>query len=50
MKMNAFNGDQLDTYNLHIIIQEELQSQQFGTELDFDNIKFPAQIKDIHKI
>ena len=43
---------QSDIYILQVIIQQEFRKidKLFGDELDFEDIKFPVRIKDIHKI
>ena len=45
MIMNVLSGVWSNVYILQIIIQEE-----FARELDFKDIKFPVQIRDIYKV
>ena len=45
--INGLKGVWLDTYILQITWKIE---KLFGDELDFEDIKLPVKIKDIHKI
>ena len=50
MILNAWNGVWSDTYILQIIIPEELEKlQRFCKKLDFKDIKFIVNVRDIHK-
>ena len=50
MIMNALNGVWSKTYLLQIMIKIRKVDKTFARELEFEDIKFPKIIRDIHKI
>ena len=50
MIMNALNGVWSKTYLLQIMIKIRKVDKTFVRELEFEDIKFPKIIRDIHKI
>ena len=50
MIMNALNGVWSKTYPLQIMIKIRKVDKTFARELEFEDIKFPKIIRDIHKI